>query len=110
MIPNNLNDWTYELIEKLVRDGYHETDKFDLKEDIPDKRNKSEKERLENTVCAFANTEGGFLIFGIKDERKLPYKDRIAGITPSRDFPRKFGEKIRNTEPKKKWQRLGLNQ
>ena len=51
---------------------------------------------MEKTVCAFANTEGGFLIFGIKDNRELSLAERIIGIDPKRDFPREFGDKIRD--------------
>lgn len=99
MIPNSVQDWNYELIEKLVRDGFFETDKFDFKEDIPHKSDRGGKDKLEKSVCAFANTEGGFLVFGIKDDRSLYYKERIVGINPDRDFPREFGDKIANTEP-----------
>jgi hypothetical protein len=99
MIPNNLDDWDYQLVEKLVREGFFETDKYDLKENIPHKSNKSDKDRLEKSACAFANTEGGFLVFGIKDNKSLFFKDRIVGINPARDFPREFGDKIANIEP-----------
>jgi hypothetical protein len=99
MIPNNIDDWNYQLIENLVKDGFFETDKFDLKEDIPHKNDKNGRERLEKSVCAFANTEGGFLVFGIKDDRSLSYKDRIVGIDSNREFPREFGDKIANIEP-----------
>ncbi|MFC2017150.1 helix-turn-helix domain-containing protein [Chloroflexota bacterium] len=99
MIPNNPNDWDFQLVEKLVRDGFFETDKFDFKEDLPYKNDRNGNERLEKSVCAFANTEGGFLIFGIKDDRSLPYKDRIIGIDPKKDFPKEFGDKLSNIEP-----------
>jgi len=88
MIPYELEDWNYEVIKKLVQANLFETDKFDFKEDIP--------REIEKTVCAFANTEGGFLIFGIKDDRKLPLTERIIGIPSERDFPREFGDKIRD--------------
>ncbi len=66
MIPNSLDDWDFQLVEKLVKDGLFETDKFDFKERIPHKNDRSGKARLEKSACAFANTEGGFLVFGIK--------------------------------------------
>jgi len=99
MILSNVDDWDYQLIEKLVKDGFFETDKFDLKEDIPHRSDKNSRDRLEKSVCSFANTEGGFLVFGIKDDRSLSYKDRIIGIDSNRDFPREFGDKIANIEP-----------
>lgn len=99
MIPNILDDWNYHLVERLVKDGFFETDRFDLKEDIPRRDDISGKERLEKSVCAFANTEGGFLVFGIKNDRSLSPKDRIVGIDSNRDFPREFGDKKTNIEP-----------
>ena len=99
MIPNELNEWTYELIENLVESGVFESDKFDFKVDIPNRNDPNGKDNLEKSVCAFANTEGGFLIFGIKDDRSLSCNDKIIGIDPSIDFPRKFGDKINNVNP-----------
>lgn len=99
MIPTTLNDWDYPLVEKLVKDGFFETDKFDFKEGLPHKNDRSGNERLEKSVCAFANTEGGFLVFGIKDDRLLRDKDRIVGIDPKKDFPKEFGDKLSNIEP-----------
>lgn len=98
MIPNELNEWNYELIKKLVSQGFFETDKFDFKEDSPHKKDEKGKDRLEKSVCAFANTEGGFLVFGIKDGTHS-LKDKLSGIDPQRDFPREFGDKIINIEP-----------
>lgn len=99
MIPNDLNDWSLDLIIKLVEEGYFETERFDFKVDIPHKDDASGKERLEKSFCAFANTEGGFLIFGIRDSKKLSLEDRIIGIDPGADLPRLIGDKINNVEP-----------
>jgi hypothetical protein len=99
MVPNDLSDWDYELIKKLTGQGYFETDKFDFKVDSPHKSDNQGKYRLEKSICAFANTEGGFLIFGIKDDNNLSLEDRILGIDPGRDFPREIGDKIHNIEP-----------
>lgn len=99
MIPRNLNDWNFELIKKLVDQGWFETDVFDMKEDIPHRNDDAGKQRLEKTVCAFANTNGGFLLFGIKDDKSLPTEKRIIGIESKRDLPREFGDKTKNIEP-----------
>ena len=99
MIPNELDDWTYELIENLVESGVFESDRFDFKVGLPDRNDPRGKDRLEKSVCAFANTEGGFLIFGVKDDRSLSCNDKIIGINPADDFPRKFGDKINNVNP-----------
>lgn len=99
MIPNKLEDWDYNVIKELVGKGFFETDRFDLKEDVPRSKDIKGKERLEKTVCAFANTEGGFLIFGIKDNKSFSTEKRIIGIDSNRDFPREVGDRIVNMEP-----------
>lgn len=99
MIPNDLDNWTFSLVKKMVKEGLFETDKFDFKEDIPHRNDKNGKNRMCNSVCAFANTEGGFLVFGIKDDRRLSSNERIIGIDPKRDFPREFGDKLLKMEP-----------
>lgn len=99
MIPRNLNDWNFEVIKKLVGQGWFETDTFDIKENIPHKNDINGRQRLENSTCAFANTDGGFLLFGIKDNKSLSVEERIVGIEQKRDFPREIGDKIRNVEP-----------
>lgn len=99
MIPNKLKDWNFGIVRKLIEEGLFETEKFDFKKDIPHKNDNIGKERLEKSVCAFANTEGGFLIFGIKDDKSLSVDERIIGIDPKRDFPREIGDKIMNVEP-----------
>jgi len=99
MILESLDNWKINDIEKITKEGLFETNRFDFKIDLPIKNDISGKERLEKTICAFANTEGGFLIFGIKDNKKLASKERIVGINPKRDFPREVGDKTINIEP-----------
>jgi len=70
MIPGTLDEWDYDRIRQLVIDGYCETDTFDFKPTLkhvfgdPKKRDEY-NERILNIVCAFANTYGGFIVFGI---------------------------------------------
>ena len=101
MIPNSLDNWDYDLIKRLVGDGFFETDKFDFKEKLLHRKDDGKSiTRLRRTVCAFANTEGGFLIYGVKDDRSLSYDKRIIGIDSKKGFPLEFGDKIgRVVEP-----------
>ena len=85
-LPNDLENWDFDTILELVDQSLFETEEFDFKADLP--------QVLDKTVCAFANSKGGFLIFGIKDQRNIPTMDRIQGISPKRDFPKEFGDKI----------------
>ncbi len=96
-IPINLEDWNYKIIKQLVELGATETDKFDFKKDL-------QVRELDKTVCAFANTDGGFIIFGILDEKEQKHnknKDRIEGISESLkyDFKTHFYNQINNCSP-----------
>lgn len=95
-IPSDVKDWNYELVLELVNKGFYETDWFDLKQELPQK--------MEHTVCAFTNTNGGFIIFGIKDDKSLEPSERIVGLDPSVDFPRLFGDKIEHADPHVKYE------
>lgn len=99
LIPNNLKEWNYSNIKNLVEKGLFETEKFDFKERLPHKSDLKSKYRLEKTICAFANTNGGFLIYGIKDDKSLSTEKRIIGLDPSKDVPREIGDKIMKIEP-----------
>lgn len=85
-LPNDLEKWDFNTILRLVDKGVFETEDFDFKGDIP--------QELDKTVCAFANSKGGFLIFGVRDKRQISNEDRIQGIIPKKDFPKEFGDKL----------------
>lgn len=91
MIPTKLEHWTLDTIEQLVDKGYFETDQFDLKEMLPHPNDLKSKTRLTKSCCAFSNGRGGFLIFGIKDDKGLNRNERIIGVDSSIDFPEQFG-------------------
>ena len=93
MIPKSLDEWSLPVITDLLAKGYTETEDFDFKEMLPDRRNDEDKERLTKSCCAFANSNGGFLIFGISDNKALPVNDRLVGIprNPGTEFQVNFG-------------------
>src|SRR5260370_36590688 len=80
MIPKNLDEWTIPVITELLAKGYTEIEDFDFKAMLPDRRNDEDKERLTKSCCAFANSNGGFLVFGVSDNNTLPVDDRLVGI------------------------------
>lgn len=102
-VPLNLSDWTLRDIEDLLAKGRYESEQFDFKEMLPDSRNEAEKWRLRKTCCAFANSAGGFLIFGVKDDRALPIADRVVGIDAQMDFPEHFGAHPSKCTPSIEW-------
>ena len=86
-----------EVIEKLVSQGYLETDYYDFKAELSS-RDPQNSQRLTNSACAFANTRGGFIVFGVGDLDK-PMQERIRGITVDSDLAKDFGDKIRGASP-----------
>lgn len=88
MIINNkqFDDWIESDIEAILQqDTYRENDHIDYKEtfamlDCPDKVIKKKKQdEFRHDVCSLSNGEGGYLIFGIKEENGIPI--RITGIS-----------------------------
>jgi predicted HTH transcriptional regulator len=67
LLPDRLQDWTIRHVEQLVQRGVHENDQFDLKEMLPHPADNAGKMRLKKTCAAFANSAGGYLIFGVAD-------------------------------------------
>ena len=59
--------------------------------------------RLRKTCCAFANSEGGFIVYGIADNRSLPTSERIMGLDINTDFPEHFGNYPRSCVPSISW-------
>lgn len=59
-------------IKNLIKEGEHQT--LDFKFRIDDQK------KIARTLCAFANTYGGTLLIGVKDNGK------IAGINPEEEF------------------------
>lgn len=103
MIPEKLTDWSYEIVENMLTKGLFESELFDYKELLPDKSKQSEKLRLQKLCCAFANSIGGFIVFGVKDDKSLIAKDRIVGLDSSTDFPEHFGNYPKNCIPTIYW-------
>jgi hypothetical protein len=99
MIPETLDGWNLEVVRAIVEQGVFETDRFDFKEQLPHKSDTAEKLRLTKTCAAFANSHGGFLVFGVKDDKKLPPAERVVGVPASLDLPEHFGTYPSACEP-----------
>lgn len=103
MIPKSLTEWSIPVITNLLIQGYYETEFFDFKEMLPDSRNDADKMRLSKSCCGFANSSGGVLVFGVKDDKSLPPTDRLVGFDPTFDFPEQFGSYPKNCNPSIAW-------
>jgi predicted HTH transcriptional regulator len=101
--PRTLEEWDYPAIKRLVVNGFYETDTFEFKPSLkpafgdPKKRDEF-NERILNSVCAFANTYGGFMVFGIEDLKNKSGEDRIVGLGRT-DLAVEFGERIKSIDP-----------
>jgi hypothetical protein len=99
-VPETLDEWTLEAVRRLTRTGCGENDRFDFKRvlDPVDGPDKSEFTiGLRRSACSFANSRGGFLVFGVSETGRG--EDRIVGIPFSRDNGSRLQEKLRTIEP-----------
>jgi hypothetical protein len=103
VIPEALDGWTLGVVRALVEQGVFETDLFDFKEMLPHKNDQGDKLRLSKTCAAFANSSGGFLVFGVKDGKGMPPEDRLIGVPASVDFPEQFGNYPSACQPSVQW-------
>lgn len=102
-IPEDLGVWTFETVEQIVREREYEPGNFDYKSILTSPRMGDGSDlnlRLRKTVCSMANTDGGFILFGVKDrEHQVSSpEERIVGI-PAGDHRRYFGEKLGQVKP-----------
>jgi len=65
VIPYRHEDWTKDAIRRVADSRITENDAFDFKADL------QPAEHQRKTVAAFANTRGGFLIFGVTNDRQI---------------------------------------
>lgn len=103
MIPRILDEWNLSVIVDLLQKGYYETEYFDFKEKLPNKNDERGKKRLIKACCAFANSIGGFLVFGINDKKEHTVTERLIGIDPTVDFPEHFGNFPQSCTPSVEW-------
>lgn len=86
MIPTKLSNWSYDVLQELVLNGQNESNTHDFKTDFPD------SETLTKLCCAFANTNGGFIVLGISE---VNHQWKICGIDNNIELAHKFGQKIK---------------
>jgi hypothetical protein len=87
LIPNTLNDWTYEAIQTLCAAGQSESDRHDFEFGLADPRNATK------ICCAFANTFGGFIVVGVKDISRPKFE--IIGLDPDKELYGNFLAKVK---------------
>lgn len=103
MLPKSLDHWSLDTAVDLLRTRAFESEHFDYKESLPHPNDQSAKDRLRKTCCGLANTDGGFIVFGISDDRALAPENRLLGIAPVIDFPEQFGNYPKGCYPSIYW-------
>lgn len=86
-IPESLNEWTFESVQSLCEFGLPESDRHDFKSGLPDARG------LTKLACAFANTFGGFIVFGVAESST--HKFNPIGVDPDGEIYGKLHGKVR---------------
>ena len=77
MIQKNISDISYEDIKFLLESEIDERDILDYKIEMV------KEQDLVKHVCAFANTRGGHIIFGVKESGKGGHPIEIVGLDTS---------------------------
>lgn len=104
ILPTSLDEWTYKTVLEVVRTYEFEPASFDYKE-VLSATNKEHRNEHNNsicrTTCAMANTDGGFILFGVKDRRQVVVNptERIVGIPLDSDLRKEFGDKLAPLQP-----------
>ncbi len=103
-LPESLAEWDYATVERVVQLHEFEPGQFDCKAVLnPTREPGSEKllESIRKTACSMANTDGGFISFGVQDrvvDVPTPLA-RIVGIPLGDDLRSDFGRKIADIQP-----------
>ncbi len=103
MVPKTLEEWSITEITTLLSNGYRELESFDWKEMLPHPKDEDGKRRLVKACCSFANSDGGFLVFGVNDKSNKSAIDRLIGISKDQDFFEHFGNFPSKCEPSVYW-------
>ncbi|MFC0429433.1 helix-turn-helix domain-containing protein [Kutzneria buriramensis] len=86
-VPETLDGWTVEVVEELVQIGQVESYRHDFKGMLPS------PDELTKLCCAFVNTEGGFVVVGVHQQKGGQFDPR--GIPPSTEIASEFGQKLK---------------
>lgn len=103
MIPKVLAEWSVDAIMGLMAAGIHESEEFDFKKMLPHSKDEDAKARLRAACCAFANGAGGYLVFGVDDDRTMKPANRLTGLDAAIDFPERFGNFPKLCSPSVHW-------
>lgn len=67
-----VKDWNINDVESLIRNQVQENINLDYKRSISLENNEKNKTEISKDVSAFANSNGGIIIYGVKEKNHLP--------------------------------------
>ena len=85
-MPQTLDGWSLEVIEDLCARGQVEAERHDFKLGLPPAEN------LTKLCCAFANSQGGFVILGVRERSGYHLPE---GTDQDAEVARDFGHKLK---------------
>jgi hypothetical protein len=103
VIPRTVAEWSIEVIERLLTLGYRESESFDWNVALPHSKDDTSKEGVTKSCAAFANSAGGFLVFGVSDDASAKPRDRMVGIEANAEFFEHFGVYPQRCRPTVPW-------
>lgn len=88
-------------LERLIPGEVREGQRIDYKQALPEARNPLAGQEFRLDVVAFANADGGYLVYGMAEEDLLPVRlDGLAGIDPDRELERLKGLLLSDIAPR----------
>lgn len=103
IVPSRLEEWSYEVVCELVNRSLGETYTYDFKAVLSDSKPEGLSKvnyGIRKTTAAFANTVGGFIIFGVLDEKSgVRGTERIRGIEQRPELSKEFADKTKAIQP-----------
>lgn len=103
-LPSDLGQWSFSTVVDLVKRHEYEPGSFDYKAVLSATKSEGTAPLLDairRTVCSMANSDGGFILFGVQDRQvsvEAP-EGRIVGIPTGGDLRKEFGDKIADVQP-----------
>lgn len=92
----SLSDWTEEWVKDILDNDRGEDSLLEFKA-VLNSRDPKHNDNIRKAVCSFANTFGGFIIFGIKDKNEASGWDRLCDDNNTDNFSKELTDKLGST-------------
>jgi predicted HTH transcriptional regulator len=88
-----LSEWTHDWIKEILDSDRAEDAFLEFKAELNNKDPKSSY-NIRKSLTSFANTLGGFVVFGIKDKQAATGWDRLCGLGDTSEFAKQLTNKL----------------